>query len=295
MLRERARETAREAARLADGVTVASLGPGRIFPAGVVCVAGMNDGAFPRSPPTPSFDLIASGSVRRGDRDLRHEDRFAFLEALLAARRCFLVTYAGRGLRDDAPIPPSVLVDELKDYLGRRFPGAAVETLHPLQPFSPRYFVASAMKVQGAAAVETAGGAVNDAAAETLFSYSRGMCEAAKTMLAGREGDESPARFAGAELPEPDESRRCVDLAELTAFFANPTRFFLRERLGVRLELDDLTLDDDEPFELDGLERYHLRSDIWDQMQAGVEPERAAVLLHGSGQLPQAAARTCRP
>ena len=288
VLRERACETAREAARLADGVTVASLGPGRIFPAGVVCVAGMNDGAFPRSPPTPSFDLIASGSVRRGDRDLRHEDRFAFLEALLAARRCFLVTYAGRGLRDDAPIPPSVLVDELKDYLGRRFPGAAVETLHPLQPFSPRYFVAPAMKVQGAAAVETAGGAVNDAAAETLFSYSRGMCEAAKTMLAGREGDESPARFAGVELPEPDESRRCVDLAELTAFFANPTRFFLRERLGVRLELDDLTLDDDEPFELDGLERYHLRSDIWDQMQAGVEPERAAVLLHGSGRLPQA-------
>ena len=282
VLRQRTREAGRETVRLADGVTVASLGPGRIFPAEVVCAVGMNDGVFPRSPVTPSFDLVAAGRSRRGDRDVRYEDRFAFLEALLAARRCFLVTYAGRGLRDDAPIPPSVLVDELEDHLERRFPGVSFETLHPLQPFSPRYFAADRRTTAADTAHDgTAGG-------DSLFSYSRGMCEAAKTMLAGRAGDESPGRFTGAEVPEPDASRRRVDLADLVAFFANPTRFFLRERLGARLELDDLTLDDDEPFQLDGLERHRLRSDIWDQIQAGIEPERAAVLLHGSGRLPQA-------
>ena len=282
VLRQRTREAGRETVRLADGVTVASLGPGRIFPAEVVCAVGMNDGVFPRSPVTPSFDLVAAGRSRRGDRDVRYEDRFAFLEALLAARRCFLVTYAGRGLRDDAPIPPSVLVDELADHLKRRFPGVSFETLHPLQPFSPRYFAADRRTTAADTAHDgTAGG-------ESLLSYSRGMCEAAKTMLAGRAGDESPGRFTGAEVPEPDASRRRVDLADLVAFFANPTRFFLRERLGARLELDDLTLDDDEPFQLDGLERHRLRSDIWDQIQAGIEPERAAVLLHGSGRLPQA-------
>ena len=131
VLRERTQGTAREAARLTHGVTVARLGAGRIFPAEVVCVVGMNDGVYPRSPSAPSFDVVAAGRARRGDRDVRYEDRFAFLEALLAARRCFIVTYAGRGLRDDAPIPPSVLVDELKDYLGRRFPGEPVETRHP--------------------------------------------------------------------------------------------------------------------------------------------------------------------
>ena len=285
VLRRRTLEAGRETVRLADGVTVASLGPGRIFPAEVVCVVGMNDGVFPRSPVTPSFDLVAAGRSRRGDRDVRYEDRFAFLEALLAARRCFLVTYSGRGLRDDAPIPPSVLVDELVDHLGRRFPGVSFETRHPLQPFSPRYFAASAADRRTAAADTAHDGT---AGGESLFSYSRGMCEAAKTMLAGRAGDEPPGRFAGAEVPDPDASGRRVDLADLAAFFANPTRFFLRERLGVRLELDDLTLDDDEPFQLDGLERHRLRSDIWDQIQAGIEPERAAVLLHGSGRLPQA-------
>ena len=282
VLRERADQTAREAARLADGVTVAGLGAGRIVPAGAVCVVGMNDGVFPRSPSTPSFDVVAAGRARRGDRDIRREDRLAFLEALLAARRCFLVTYAGRGLRDDAPIPPSVLVDELKDYLGRRFPGETFETRHPLQPFSPRYFEAAGPRVQGAVAA----GATR--AAEGLFSYSRGMCEAAKVVRAETAASETRFRFAGAALPAPDASRRCVDLADLIAFFANPTRYFLRDRLGVRLELDDLTLEDEEPFELDNLELHRLRSDIWDQMQAGMRPERGAALLHGSGRLPQA-------
>ena len=125
-------------------------------------------------------------------------------------------------------------------------------------------------------------------ASDGLFSYSRGMCEAAEIMRAGTVAPESPVRFAGVTLPAPDESRRCVDLSELAAFFANPARFLLRERLGVRLELDDLTLEDEEPFELDGLERYRLRSDIWRQMEAGIDPERGAALLHGSGRLPPA-------
>ena len=266
VVRERGTQASPEPARLSDGVSVASLGPGRIVPAGVVCVVGMNDGAFPRSPKAPSFDVVAAGPARRGDRDTRHEDRFTFLEALLAARRCFFVSYTGRGLRDDAPIPPSVLVDELVDYLGRRFPGMPVETRHPLQPFSPRYFTAH----------------------ENLFSYSRGMCEAARTMLSERGGAGSCAPFTGTALPEPEESRRLVDLDELVEFFANPVRFFLRERLGARLELDDLATEEDEPFTIDNLERYHLRSDIWRQIRDGLDPQRAAALLHGSGRLPQA-------
>ena len=346
VLRESAREDAGGVARLADAVTVTSLRPGRIVPAEVVCAAGMNDGVFPRSPPAPSFDLVAAGRARRGDRDVRYEDRYAFLEALLAARRCFIVTYAGRGLRDDASIPPSVLVDELKEYLDRRFPGAAVEIRHPLQPFSPRYFEACATgspcevgdDPAGGTAGETDGGCWNTGGAGTgidaeaarrdeasvtaagtgtheaesdddvpvprgstrgvpasrigaqvdLFSYSRGMCEAAKTMRAGREEVMSPPRLARVELPEPDSSRRCVDLAELSTFFANPTRHLLRERLGLRLELADLALEQDEPFELDDLERHHLRSEVWERIQAGVEPERAAALLRGSGRLPHA-------
>ena len=256
-------------------MTVASLGAGRIFPAGVVGVVGMNDGVFPRSPSAPSFDVVAAGRARRGDRDVRYEDRLAFLEALLAARRCFIVTCAGRGLRDDAPIPPSVLVDELKDYLGRRFPGVAGGDPPP------------APAVQSAVLRgdrrDGLSGRRACSATRTACAKRRTSCEPPARPTANR-GPASPASSC--------RSRTSPDAASISptwsAFFANPTRYFLRNRLGVRLELEDLALEDEEPFELDGLERYRLQSDVWSQVQAGVEPERAAALLHGSGRLPQA-------
>ena len=336
VLRERVRDTSREPARLSDGVTLASLRSGEVFPAGIVCTIGMNDGAFPRFVPTPSFDPMAAGPARRGDRDVRLEDRLAFLEALLAARHCFLATCTGRGLRDDAPIPPSVLVDELKDYLDRRFPGTQVEIRHPLQPFSPRYFsspvpplaprtagasgtvvagsvdaVSSTMaletvpgRAQGSEPVETsiepgnrstrevADEAVRTPDGEVLFSYARGMRDAAEAMLNGSGFPDAPGaapeRFAVA-LPEPNASRRCIAFADLVAMFANPARFFLRERLGIRLEAGDAALDEEEPFEIDGLERYRLRGEAWDQLwTAGATPQWSAGILAGRGRLPSA-------
>ena len=295
VLRELADAPPREPVRLADAVTVASLTPGQVFPAEVVCVIGLNDGAFPRSPSFPTFDLVASGPARRGDRDARHEDRFVFLEALLAARRAFLVSYTGRGQRDDAPIPPATVVDELGDYLGRRFPDASLVIHHPLQPFSPRYFASAGRTPGGPEAREGAaggeGGAGRFAGDGELFSYSEGMCEAARSLVSGAAESAMPARFE-ATVPEPPESAGppCrVGLAELLAFFANPTRWFLRERLGIRLELDDASLDDEEPFDLDSLERYWLRADVLEHMRAGVPRRRGEDLQRGSGRLPQAA------
>ena len=280
-----------EAVRLDDAVTVTSLGPGQVFPAEVVCVIGLNDGAFPRSPSFPSFDLVAAGPARRGDRDVRHEDRFVFLQALLAARRAFHVSHVGRGQRDDAQIPPATVVDELKDYLGRRFPGASFETSHPLQPFSPRYFAGPG--VEGEASGDAPGGPEGGARAAgggDLFSYSEGMCEAARSLVSDEAESTAPARFEAAlpEPPAPEGPVRRVALGELVGFFASPVRWFFRERLGVRLELDDASLEDEEPFELGNLERYWLRSEILDRMFAGVARGRDEALQRGAGRLPQA-------
>ena len=283
VLRERANEPPRQAARLADGVTVASLAPGQVFPAGVVCVVGLNDGVFPRAPAFPSFDRIAAGPARRGDRDVRHEDRFAFLEALLAARTAFLVSYTGRGQRDDAPIPPSAVVDELKDYLERRFPCASFETRHPLQPFSPRYFSRAGKAGEGTSGSENAGGDAD------LYSYSAGMCEAARLVVSGGAGRATPARFGTDLQAKPEAPRREVAFSDLVGFFANPARWFLRNRLGIRLELDDVSLDAAEPFALGPLEGYQLRAAALDRIREGVARERDEGVRRGSGKLPQAA------
>ena len=257
-------EATRTAARLAEGVTVGQLASGRIHPAKVVCAIGMNDRAFPRHVPEATFDLVGVDDRRIGDRDARDEDRFAFLEALLAARRCFIVTYAGRDLREDAALPPSVLVSELAEYLSARF-GDAPETRHPLQPFSRRYFD------------------VEDEN-EGLFSYSEAMAAAANAVAAKVE--DPPRRFAG-ELLDVAHPRPELDLDELTRFAVAPTRHFIERRLGMQLRMHSDDVQDEEPFEPDSLGRWQLKNDILALGEANMaEPTAHAVLL-ARGLLPQ--------
>jgi len=140
---DRLDERVTHAGFLSGGVTCCNLQPMRSLPFEVVCLLGMNDGAFPRTDRRPAFDLLAQ-SPRPGDPSRRHEDRTLFLEALLAARRHLIVTYTGRDARDDRPLPPSVLVADLLDAAGQACgldtEAAARELVcqQPLQPYSPR-------------------------------------------------------------------------------------------------------------------------------------------------------------
>ena len=264
-LLSRAGVEARAVPRLADGVTIAGLATGQVFPAKVVCVLGMNDGAFPRVPPAAAFDfmdrLFDEDARQLGDRDVRAEDRFAFLEALLAARQCFLVSYTGRDLMEDKPIPPSVVVSELTDYLGQRFPNDdGWETLHPLQPFSRRYFVSED---------------------RNLFSYSQAMANAAR---AAERIPQPPTRFTGELPPASATPGDEISLEELICFSSSPTKYFLRNRLGLFLDVYDDEIGDDEPFELNNLEAWQLKTDLFQRQQNGVTGDHG--LLAATGQLP---------
>lgn len=261
----RARIESRAMPRLADGVTVASLATGQVFPAKVVCVLGMNDGVFPRLPPPLAFDfmdrLFGENARQLGDRDVRDEDRFVFLEALLAARRCFVVSYTGRDLMEDKPIPPSAVVSELTDYLRLRFPEADNwELHHPLQPFSRRYFTSEE---------------------PNLFSYSQAMANAAEVVGGGST---QPRRFPGALPPATHgASDDELELDELIRFSASPARYFLRNRLGIYLGEDAEELREHEPFELDHLESWELTHGLFEMQQANYAHDHD--LMAATGQL----------
>src|SRR5688572_25980512 len=115
----------------------------RSIPFRVIALLGMNDGEFPRTQKTLSFDLLAE-DPEPGDRSLKDEDRYLFLEAILSVRQHLLISYVGRGVQDNAELPPSPVVSELVDYVKASFLRAGVPvqpvTEHPLQPFNPRYF-----------------------------------------------------------------------------------------------------------------------------------------------------------
>ncbi len=252
---------------LRGGVTFCAMVPMRSIPHPVIALLGMNYDSVPRANRPLSFDLMADG-FRRGDRSRRDDDRYLFLETLLSARRCLYMSYVGQNIRDNSTVPPSVLVSELLDYVEQGFEtpdGTPVRdrlvVKHPLQPFSPRYF-------QGDG---------------PLFSYSRELCDASRAAQGVRV--ESVPLVAD-ELPPPDESWRTVDVERLAAFFVHPARFFLRERLGIRLEEQDGLLETHEPFRLDYDARRRIRSLLLESRLAGEGAERPVALARAAGLLP---------
>ncbi len=271
-----AAEAVRSAPRLADAVTVAGLASGQVLPAKVICAVGLNDGVFPSRPRLAALDFQADlfdGPARQpGDRDRRDEDRFAFLEALLGARRCLVLTYTGRDLQEDKPIPPSVVVNELVQRLAERFPAIKVDDwtrLHPLQPFSRRYFQDDDIDPSNASA---------------LFSYSQPMAAAATTLSSRRE---RPDRFQG-EVAESGRGNRTeeLELEDFVRFAFSPSKEFVRNRLDLVLDTREDRIEDDEALDLNALEVWRLKTELADL--GDLEDERTHDLAAARGLLPPA-------
>jgi len=228
-------------------VTFCALKPVRSIPARVVCLLGINDQVFPRRPQPAQFDLMAR-SARAGDPSARQDDRYSFLETLLSAREKLLISYVGRSAIHNSEIPPSVVVSELFDYLDQAFEFPEkksarefVLTEHPLQAFSPRYFSARA-------------------ADKDFFSYSEANAEASRSISAKRATEMPP--FITDPLPQMEESSGSLELRELIDFWKNPSRYFVRKRLGLSLWENEDCLSDIEPFDVDHLERYRIKEEL---------------------------------
>jgi len=252
---------------MTGGVTFCAMLPMRSIPFRVVALVGMNDGAFPRQSRPPGFDLIAR-SPRRGDRSLRDEDRYLFLEALLSARDCFYLSYVGQSIKDNSEIPPSVLVSEFLDAIDKGFTtvdGSRIEsrlvTRHRLQAFSCDYFNKRS----------------------PLFSYSAENCAA---LLQRRDNPWQPREFVATPIPAPPGEWKDVPLAKLLRFFDNPCRFLVENRLGIRLEEVATPLEDREPFSLDGLESYGLKQELLEISLEGGDAGNLFAIARCRGILP---------
>ena len=105
---------------LAGGMTFCAMVPMRNIPFKIICLLGMNHQSFPREGMKIGFDLI-DRHPRRGDRSKRDDDRYLFLETLLSARERLIIFYTGQSIRDNACIPPTVVMSELLDYIEQGF------------------------------------------------------------------------------------------------------------------------------------------------------------------------------
>lgn len=241
------------------GVTFCGMHPMRSLPFRVICLVGMNDQAFPRRDTPVEFDLMAdqwrAGDPRKGD-----EDRYLLLETLLCVREKLYISYTGRDLKDNSERQPSVLVRELLDFIGEDA-STGITHIHPLQAFSPRNY-------QGKEA-----------------SYDSYWCKLANlSQQASQPLQESD--WPGYLLPEPAEELREVNLRALHRFLQHPIQYFCNTRLHIRLQ--QTTLDeDDEPFELDGLQRWRMKamittSTLREQPVTAAQLKARGLLPHGS-------------
>ncbi len=260
---------------ITGGVTFCSMLPMRSIPFKVICLLGMNNDAYPRQTKKLGFDLIAK-NPRPGDRSRRHDDRYLFLETILSARNTLYISYVGQSSQDNSTMPPSVLVSELIDYLAQNFRLEDASTSlsehlfyrHRLQPFSPAYFTGD----------------------ERYFSYSRENLNAAKQKI---QPSRQRAPFIATRLSPPDDHWKSVDLSQFLVFFAHPTRFLLKERLGIILGRKDIRTDESEPFAIDGLEQYKLDQRILSKNIAGEESSHVLKILRAEGYLPHGMPGEC--
>ena len=249
---------------MGHGVTFCGMVPMRSIPFKVVALIGMNDESYPRRQPTQGFDLL-SHDFRLGDRSRRDDDRYLFLEALMSCQQYLYISYVGASIRDNAAIPPSVLVSDLRDVLNQSYCDEQGEdiwpqclTQHPLQSFSQRYF---------------------DASNNKLFSFAQAQCPRV-------DKTESTTWFENA-LPQADDSWRQVTLNQLVQFYRHPARYLLRERLGMQLDVTEQQLDIREPFELDGLQAWQLRQQLLNTRLNDDLQTNMIDLVKASGVLPQ--------
>ena len=209
-------------------ITFCSMIPMRSIPFDVIALLGMNNDVFPRKDNKLGFNLLEA-EKRRGDREVKESDKYLFLESFLSAQKFFYLSYIGKNTADNGTLSPSILIDELLDYIETSFEGAKEKliTQHPLHGFSSQYFLNK----------------------KGLFTYF------------GDKKNEFPIKETQNNI-EFDFS--IITLDQLITFYKDPIKWYFNKVLGVYFNDEQRLLPEHELFDLDGLEQYAIRKMLFE-------------------------------
>jgi len=272
LLADRLRGQPTRAAFRTGDITMCTLVPMRSVPHRVVCLVGLDDGAFPRAG-APDGDDVLAHAHHVGDYDRRAEDRQLLLDALLATGETLVVTYSGRDERTNEVRPPAVPVSELLDLVDATVPATdgvrareRVVQHHPLQPSDRRCFVPGELGTAGP------------------WSFD-------PSQLAGARATAQPRRprqpFLAAPLPPLRASQ--VSLDDLVRFVEHPVRAFVSQRLGLSTWSERDRPSDTMAVELDHLAAWGVGDRLVTALLAGGDIEAVCSAEVARGRLPPGA------
>jgi exodeoxyribonuclease V gamma subunit len=215
------------------GITFCSLIPMRSIPFKVVALLGLNFDKFPRKETRVSFNLMEQ-EKRKGDRNVKENDKHLFLETILSAQQYLYISYIGRSSKDNTSMPPSVLIDELIDYIQSGVTDENIKvretliTTHPLHSFSHKYHLQNSR----------------------LYNYLEETSTVHQAPQVNSHAVNEPLTF--------DE----VTVDSFVSFFKNPFKAYYNNVLRIRYEHDNVLLPENEVFELDGLQSWQMKQDL---------------------------------
>lgn len=246
------------------------------LPCRVLAILGLQDGAFPRASRRPAWDLLTY-QPERFDGDPRTQDRQWFLDGILAPQERLILSAANRSLRTPHDGPLSSCVDELLRVAACTvLPSPSFDSLekqlvvhHRIQPFAPDYFMA-----------------------ENVLPHSYNAAAAKIANDIARSGESKAKPFflaAGFNAPAPTEGPVTLTLSQLTAFWRDPAKAWLKAmQMEIQEDEEDDTGLDFAPVSLDALQAYQVRSTALDTQLFALDPaaDAASARLAADRSLP---------
>ena len=209
------------------GITFCSPLPFRSLPFKVVAILGLNHDKFPRKDQKIDFDLIAS-QPQLGDRSIKNNDKHLFLESILSAKTALYLSYIGRSVKNNKELPPSIMVDELLDYIQTGTDLDVRKTLihrHPLYSYSIEY---------------------NRLESTLPLNYFV------------QKSNHWPIVFEENENME--EEKFEYDISKVWLFYSNAPKYYYNSVLGIYFDQESETISETEVFHPNDLERWSIRN-----------------------------------
>jgi len=236
-------------------ITFCEMRPMRNIPAKIICIAGLNDGAFPRKSTERNIDLTLFRpqnfpvGTTLWDRTQRDDACLLFLESILAAQDALVLSYVGRDAADGQDVPPCVPLAKLRDFLSSMSPQKnpatgtpTFETRHRLYGFSPEYFSNS----------------------NVFFSFSKTDFGIAKNII---KTEHSISSLSAKKSVHVSSFPTKISTAQLAAFFKSTTNFLRDNCFDIAREKTGDAIDSNDPPENpDALEKSQIHSDIFEKI-----------------------------
>ncbi len=263
-------------------VTFCSMLPMRSIPFKVIAVLGLNDGDYPRLRQPLAFDLMATSPAKLGDRSRRGDDRYLFLEALVSAQEKLYLSYQGRSIQNNKTREPSIILQELFDYLSQGYGWkcqlSALSTSHesepsdirqmPLQAFSQHNYLGKypsfdrnwlqlVLNKPELGEPELDESELNKAESENNLLEQHGEQNEEQSA----EQHVADALFDIELDLEPDIELE-VELDDVIRFYQHPSKYYAQRNLSLYFEQQSVALSDVETFSYDRLASYQLKQTL---------------------------------